>query len=447
MVMTETMKRNRRAWRMRAMSAAAGGSTYADVLLGSYQNGLAIVARDNSMVIRDRSTFANNYSGTPGAKLTVTRASNATYWGSDGLLKTAANNVLRRDYDPRLSGASGYLVEEARTNLALQAQTYDSGTWVKDRTTVSANATTAPDGTTTADKIVEDSQNNEHNTNQSGITIVSATVYTLSVFAKAGERSQLRLQFYDGTTNKYPVFSLVDGSKVADNGIGSSWTATALSDGWWRFSITMTSASTSAAIYMGPAVGGVTSYQGNGSSGIYLWGAQLEAGAFATSYIPTTTATVTRAADAVSIATSAFPFSTTEGALYARGMSLATSLTGFMCALSDNTANERIGLRYATTNPELYVVDGGVDQAQIDAGTATYNALRKLAGRFKANDFAASYNGGAAVTDTSGTIPTPTALYIGDYKSPSVNAWNGWITELMYLPIIQSDAQLAALTT
>jgi hypothetical protein len=146
--------------------------------------------------------------------------------------------------------------------------------WFYGTATVTANAYSAPDGTQTADKLVEDNTFGSHSLRQT-VTVGSGVAYTLRVCARAKERSQIMIQYFDGSTNKYPVFSLLDGSKVSDNGIGTSYSATPLDDDWWEFKLFITSAGTSAQCYFYSAVSGSNAYTGDNSSGLYIWGADL----------------------------------------------------------------------------------------------------------------------------------------------------------------------------
>jgi hypothetical protein len=177
-------------------------------------------------------------------------------------------------------------------------------------------------------------------------------------------------------------------------------------------------------------------YQGDGTSGIYIWGAQLEVGAFPTSYIPTTTAAATRSAD---VATD-----TTRGAalrtLYAQFRSPASG-TRPIVSLDDNSANERIELFTSGTDPKLLVTDGGSAQADIDAGAITANTTARLGARLNTDNFAASISGSAEVLDVTGTMPTVDRIRIGrdqagNHLNGTIARIAGWDTPLVLLPTI-----------
>jgi hypothetical protein len=203
-------------------------------------------------------------------------------------------------------------------------------------------------------------------------------------------------------------------------------------NGWYRISFTSAaSSSTSGQVQLQLIQGtSTTSYTGDGASGAYFWGAQLEAGAFPTSYIPTTTASATRAADVADLISQAI--ANNIRTLYLEFRSPASGTRGVV-SLNDNTANERVNVLTSGTDPRLIVVDGGVEQANVNGGTVTANQRTRVAVRINANDFAISINGGAVVTDTSGTLPTVDRLMLGrtqagEYLNGTLARVIGWDT-------------------
>lgn len=161
-------------------------------------------------------------------------------------------------------------------NLLIYTEQIDNAAWAKFNSTVTANSSTAPDGTTTADKLIPDTTSNQHRIDQ--VTTISAATYTFSVYAKADGYNQvyLRIGFSPAA-----YFSLVDGSIT----LLSGGTATALNvgNGWWRFSLTGASLANST-IRINAAVSDSITFAGNGTSGVLIWGSQLELGSAATAY-------------------------------------------------------------------------------------------------------------------------------------------------------------------
>jgi hypothetical protein len=220
--------------------------------------------------------------------------------GTATAVDLAGNVVQFATGVPRITNR-GILVEEARSNLVTQSQAFDDATWVKNGATVGANATTAPDGTLTGDKLEETAVSGVFSATSVALTVSTAAVYTVSVFAKAAERSFIAV--YEGVKGQGKFFNLATGAVMGDLiAPPDSASIQALANGWYRCSITVTTA----AITASPAVflstdGSTFVYAGTAGSGVFLWGAQLELGSFATSLIPTTGTAATRAIDAVSI--------------------------------------------------------------------------------------------------------------------------------------------------
>lgn len=222
----------------------------------------------------------------------VARAGVATFVGSNGLIQSASANTQRIDYS---TGVAGLLIEESRANLFTRSEDFSNAVWTKIRSTVTTNAIIAPDGTLTADKLVENTDNNSHLFLRDA-TLTANTTYTYSIYVKSSERNVFIETRFAANWTAYvgARFDLTTGTVAAGTGKIES-----LGDGWYRCSITATfGASTTTGGFATYIVSGTAiSYTGNGTSGIFIWGAQLEAGAFPTSYIPTVASTVTRNAD------------------------------------------------------------------------------------------------------------------------------------------------------
>ena len=269
-----------------------------EVGLGTIGSGGTTLARTTVLSSSNSGSLVNFSSGTqdvfcdyPAEKAIITNdvgdvLVNQSYDQGTGVLQVTGQSTFNgvvTDKSLNLQGGN---------NLVTYSQLFSNAAWTKTKASLTASATTAPDGTTTGQKLVEDTNSGAHYVSQT-TTIFSSTAYTISVYAKAAERTQIEIQFYDGTTNKYPIFSLIDGTKVTDNGIGTAWTSTNVGNGWWKFTITATSATTSTQCAFYPCVSGNVSYTGDGTSGLYIWGAQLELGTVASAYTPTTTAAIT----------------------------------------------------------------------------------------------------------------------------------------------------------
>jgi len=375
-------------------------------------------------------------------RITFTRSTTATFTGSNGLIQTAAINDPRFDYSPTTLAPLGLLIEEQRTNLLLNSETFAT-TWTTNNVSVTPNTSVSPDGTTTADTLTGNGATSSKFLDQT--SLASALTKTFSVFVKAGTNNFVQLNFAtDGTP--WANFALTNGT-VGSTGSNQTASIADCGNGWYRCIITTSSTTaTNVRICLVSSATAGRAETNSLSTSVLIWGAQQEAGAFPTSYIPTVASQVTRAADNAVMTGTNFSswYNAVEGTLFVNYSAFASG-TRTMAAINDNTANESILLRTISTNPFLTVTDGGVDQADIDAGTVASNIVYKFAGAYAANNFAASIAGGAAVTDTSGSIPTVDRMMIGN--SSASNALNGCIQQIVYYPRRLSNAELQALTT
>jgi len=376
-------------------------------------------------------------------------------------LQTAASGVARFDNNPTTGESLGLLIEESRTNLSIQSSAPTNAAWSTTRASTTASANIAPDGTQTCAKLVEDTTaTNTHlwlSTND--ITVVTATTYTTSIYAKKAERNFINLQEGTGVTaNAY--FNLNTGAVGTVAGTGSpSATITSVGNGWYRCTLTFTSSGTAARIrvYLATA-DGTTTYTGDGFSGVFIWGAQMETGAFATSYIPTVASQVTRAADAASMTGTNFStwYNSGEGTFYGEASSLSGSaFRSLLRAVDNSTVNNyfEIGLVTGTNNGvgRFQVYSNGASQwdtGNVSTPAFVANTFYKVIAGSKVNDFAGSRDSGTVATDTAGTVANNLAIFEigGRHLSPS-NLLNGTIKKLAYYPLRVTNAQLQALTS
>jgi hypothetical protein len=360
------------------------------------------------------------------------------------VLQTAATDVPRFDHDPTTGESLGLLVEEQRTNLLIRSEELDDAAWTKGGSTISANATVAPTGATIADKIAEDNSNSSHRIISTAPSWAASTAYTYSFYAKAGERTQAYGLI--GTTavasRLLVIFDLLTGVPTTSSGSPTAISMVNVGNGWYRCFITFTSSASPSGSVLAGIWNTAEIYTGTTGSGLFFWGADLQAGASPTGYIPTTTAAVTRSASLADLISSAI--ANNIRTLYLEFRSPASGTRG-VASLNDNTANERASVLASGTGPRLVVVDGGVEQANVNGGTVTANQRTRVAVRINANDFAISINGGAVVTDTSGTLPTVDRLMLGrtqagEYLNGTLARVTGW-TQLLPDSTMQFLAQ------
>jgi hypothetical protein len=284
----------------------------------------------------------------------------------------------------------------------------------------------------------------------SAIAVTSGVNYVWSVFFKAGEYTFAQLRFNNAAFSgaEYATFNLSNGTISQSTGSGHS--ITAVGNGWYRCVIIGAATATTNAV---PAITLATSgtggrnptITGDGTSGIFAFGAQLEAGAFATSYIPTIASTVTRSADVATITGSLFSqwYNQPEGAFIV-DFDTPQDAAKFVFSVSDGTNNNRVQV-LPWSSRQGQIVTGGVDQALFDNGTITLNTPTKIALTYKANDAALSLGGATPATDTSCTIPTIDRLLFGNATS-GTDQTGGHIRSIRYVPVRAADFQLQALT-
>jgi hypothetical protein len=364
-------------------------------------------------------------------------------------LLTAASGVARFDHNPTTFESLGLLIEESRTNLVTYSEQFDNAAWSKSNSTITANTIVSPDGALTGDKLVEDTANSTHFVQRNATVTFTAAAHTWSVYLKAGERTWARLTMLDGATTFGAYFNLSTGA-IGATAAGTTATATPVGNGWYRCSVTATTAATasgSARIIAANADSGQT-YTGDGYSGIYIWGAQLEVGAFPTSYIPTVASQVTRAADAASMTGANFSswYNQAEGTLYAEATSgNSTNDSGRIASINDNTSNNRAEVLYsAATQMQAILSLNNATQASITE-TVTKTNSNKTSFAYKVNNTNASFNSSVETTDTSCDVPVVSQINIGA-RSGNSNSINGHIRKLSYYPLRLSNTNLVALT-
>jgi hypothetical protein len=185
--------------------------------------------------------------------------------------------------------------------------------------------------------------------------------------------------------------------------------------------------------------------------GVYVWGAQVESGSGASSYIPTTNSQVTRNADECSMTGTNFSdwFNASEGTFLARFRPLvqtAGGLANTIVSANDNTENEQIALA-SITNGRLVVIDGGSALANVTSGTVTLGSVARLAGAYKLNDCQSCTGGTLGTADTSVTLPTVNRLFIGRSAGATPTFLRGHIESFKFYPTRHPDATLQSLTT
>jgi len=341
---------------------------------------------------------------------------------------TDRQNVPRLTYE---GGCPSLLLEPQRTNLALYSEEFDNAYWSKTAgTTITANTTISPDGTQNADTITFAASGDSINRfATTGLSVVSGTTYTFSVFTK----STTQVVRFGGATGG-------TGTNVYNGAVDYG-------NGWYRQSVTRTwSASGTVSVQL------VLSLNAAGST--ILYGFQAELGAYPTSYIPTTSAAVTRVADAAYKTGISSLIGQTEGTAFIE-FEITTNDSfdsGFpaLIDISDATVNNRFSLflndsTYSPARLQLFVSNGGVTQVSITASAPISVGRHKVAFAYKLNDYAIYIDGVLIGTDTSATVPACSKLAFTNFDG-SIVAENKTNQAALFKTRL-SNTELAALTT
>ena len=388
----------------------------------------------------------------------VTRATAATRVNASGYIESVASGIPRLDYytSGGTAGCPALLVEPSGSNLCLQSQDFTT-TWSPTNVTVSANVTgtTDPFGTFLAEQLFETTTSGLHFLAQT-MAITSGTTYAGSIFFKkeAGSPDWMQLAYSTTGLAGFANFNLTSGT-VGNVGAGCTGRIENYGNGWYRCTLIQTA--TASGTSGGPvpvfvnntnSVTRFLSYAGNASTSIYIFGAQLETGSVATSYIPTTTAAVTRNADVITLSGAVSGcIGQTEGTIYAE---VVLSRVNPNYIISLGTTNDRIMINLdSSTSVYALIRVGGVNAdytATIPAIPAT-GGVYKVALGYKANDYCFAVNGVAYASTASRGVPANmSTLYLGASVFSTAQL-NDRIRAVALYTTRLTNAQLAALTT
>ena len=343
--------------------------------------------------------------------LSVVRATTATRVNDSGLIESVANNVPRLDYTD--STCPSILVEPQRTNLVNYSEQFDNAYWTKVNSAITANSIVSPDGNNTADLFLDNAVNTQHRIDRS-VSGTGGVIYTLSAFLKAKEYDKVALRTADGGL---AYFNILNGTIiVADAGVTAK--IENYGNGWFRCSasqIKTTTGTMTSRINILNASGSLN-FAGDGTSGLYIWGAQLEAGANATSYIPTTSASVTRNADVISKTGISSLIGQTEGTIFVDFNKTKNNLS--ILSIDDGTTNNRIFIEGTGTSTGLRVrfISSGTTTVD-NTSNVLENGINKIAIIYANNNVSLYRNGVLIFNDNSVTIPATSILRLGSNVS------------------------------
>jgi hypothetical protein len=345
------------------------------------------------------------------------------------------------------------LLEPSSTNLVTYSEDFSQSSYTKvNSTTIEVNQIKAPDNTTTAD-LMKAAQTGSIQGIYNNISFTSGQSYVFSVFAKKEKNIYLQVQAGGGTFGtSFANFDLQNG--VIGTVSGGTGKIEAFSNDWYRCIFIVSAISTgtgniSLDLISSSTAGRNDNFTGNVGDGLYIWGAMVEQQSYATSYIPTTGSTVTRAAETCNSAGNSSVFNDSEGVLYWECSSLFDDSTLRIISVSDGSQNNTVQLYFDSSSNRIRgaVREGsGTYQCILDFNTSDTTNFFKVALKYKQNDFALWVNGIQIATDTNGNAPTGLNTLNFDSGSGS-NDFFGKIKNVQVYNTALTDAELIELTS
>ena len=364
------------------------------------------------------------------------------------VIEVQQTDIPRLDYT---NGTASILLEGQSTNLITYSQDFSNSYWTKSGASVTSGFV-SPDGTNNAYKLVEDSANSRHFINSAEF-LTPGTVYSSSVFVKPNGRNKIAFR-ENAQTGNYAAFNLSNGTLIGTNGVSAS--IESMSNGWYRINYQITSG---ASIVLGFELlsDSYTSgdpfsnpYQGNGTSGIYIYGAQVEQQSYATSYIPTSGSTVTRVVEVLNNAGNSDLINSTEGVLYAEIAALANDGTNrAICISKDGTLDNIIVIQYNSVSQNIRFLyrQGAVSVADLSFALNDITQFHKVAGYWKQNEFKLFMDGAKVGEQLSGNVSANDVFKTLNFNRPDGQNFYGKCKSVAVFKEALSDTELACLTS
>lgn len=379
--------------------------------------------------------------------IATTRTSVATYNSPFGIAAAAAN-VPRIEYNPATGEALGLLCEEQRTNLLLWSEQFDNAIWTKNSSTVTANSTLAPDGTVSADLLLNNS--GQRGFIQQTATASATAPHSFSLYVKSAGAKEVRMQTVDAANSGCRVTFNFDSELITSQNIGTNGTGHAsfvqnLSDGWYKITVvgasTVTGNSRLSQISYAKTSYSQPASEEDGTSGIYIWGAQLEAGSFPTSYIKTEGSQVTRSGDRFL----ADFVMTKEGVFYVDTVTAPGPIGYFSSYLALVTGGNHLAVSNPSNSDIIRLATSPSTSTNIQT-TVAPNTRVKIAVRWTATNLTLVINGAIIGSSTHTGLANYTKVSIGGLSETANAGSKRTCKEVKCLPRALSDQELIDLT-
>ena len=374
------------------------------------------------------------------SRVTFTRTGNtATVTNSSGYVVPINADLPRFDFDPVALTCKGLLIEEARTNLISYSEELDNVLWNPNNSpTIVANDGTSPGNTVTADSFLASGA-------LSGVyrtfTVTSGAAHTFSIYLKyVSGGTGARVGCDANPSNGYIDVNTQTGAITAVGGSVTSSSTQNVGNGWFRVTGTYTTTSVASILIL---------YGMAATNKFLAWGFQLEAGAFATSYIPTVASQVTRTADVATMTGTNFSswYNASEGAFV---LNAITNVVGspnfprFFFVRGATTADSISAIQFRNAGSfGSNVTTSGVSQGDVSIGGLVVGSAFKGSIGYAANNVGVSFNGSAVSTDATVTLPTVNALDFSNVGGTS-QSFSGYLIKFNYYPQRLTNAELQA---
>lgn len=395
----------------------------------------------------------------------VDRITGGTYVGRNGLIQSAASNEPRIDFLNNTKG--GLLLEPQRTNYLIYSDDFSQSSWSKINTTATDNQIITPSGILTGGKVQRTSTSASYFqqfVNQS----TSGNYYSISVWVKKGNSDRVAFRLQTNYPDRYDVrfvFSTesIEYDQVFGDLSNGSYNVVKYPNDWYRIEITVKTASdnTQARLALSPRVstGNIDATDTSSDAFCYIWGAQLEtsgntSSGYSTSYIPTSSAAVTRVQDYIAKGGNEYIFNDSEGVLFAEIKALANDQTYRFITISDNSTNSnRVVISFSTLSNQIRcdLIVGGLTQSSFSTYSYDITQKNKVAIKYKLNDVKMFANGlQVGSTDTFANVFPSGTLNQINFDNGNLGSnfyFEGFLNDLQYFDEALSDAELATLTT
>ena len=392
------------------------------------------------------------------ADFDFTRASIATRVNEQGVIEEVASGIPRIDYT---SGFGSWLLEPQSTNLFERSEEFDNSYWTKNNLSVTPNQLVSPNGSTNADKVILDSGTNNINGGLfREISTTASTQYAFSIFAKKGEYRYGTIGFGSTSSNGFH-FDLEQGIILSEFNASAQYTNVSkemidYGNGWYKL-IVVTTDDIGSSRFIGirphntvpTATNNNYPSTGDGTSGIYVWGAQLEQKSFATSYTKTEGSTVTRSADVANNSGNADLFNDSEGVLYAEIAALVNDLTVRCISISDGSLDNSIRIAYQTISNSINfrIRSNGVSSHSTNRDVSDITEFAKVAYKYKSGGSSAFINGFKRSTLVSSFAFTNALNQLRFENGSGSQDFYGNTKELAVFKEALTDAELETLTS